>query len=47
VTRRRHPAFEHTITELYDVAVLPQSRLAEAVGFVADDIQREVPVEPG
>jgi len=38
--------FDHTITELYDVAVLPQSRQAEAVGFVADDIQREVSVEP-
>jgi uncharacterized protein (TIGR03032 family) len=38
--------FDHTITELYDVAVLPQSRQAEAVGFVADDIQREVAVEP-
>jgi uncharacterized protein (TIGR03032 family) len=37
--------FDHTITELYDVAVLPQSRQAEAVGFVADDIQREVSVE--
>jgi uncharacterized protein (TIGR03032 family) len=38
--------FDHTITELYDVAVLPQSRQAEAVGFVADDIEREVSVDP-
>jgi len=37
--------FEHTITELYDVAVLPQSRQAEAVGFVADDIECAVSVE--
>jgi len=38
--------FDHTITELYDVAMLPESRPAEAVGFVADDIRREVSVEP-
>jgi len=37
--------FDHTITELYDVAVLP-SRQVEAVGFVADDIEREVSVAP-
>jgi uncharacterized protein (TIGR03032 family) len=36
--------FEHTIDELYDVAVLPGVRQAEAVGFVADDIQREISV---
>src|SRR5215470_15202382 len=34
--------FEHTIDELYDVAVLPGVRQAEAIGFVADDIQREI-----
>jgi uncharacterized protein (TIGR03032 family) len=34
--------FEHTIEELYDVAVLPGVRQAEAIGFVADDIQREI-----
>ena len=34
--------FEHTIEELYDVAVLPGVRQAEAVGFLADDIQREI-----
>jgi uncharacterized protein (TIGR03032 family) len=37
--------FEHTIDELYDVAVLPGVRQAEAVGFVADDIQRELSFE--
>lgn len=37
--------FEHTIDELYDVAVLPGVRQAEAVGFVADDIQRELSYE--
>ena len=37
--------FEHTIEELYDVAVLPGVRAAEAVGFKADDIQREISVE--
>ncbi len=39
--------FEHTIEELYDVAVLPGVRAAEAVGFKADDIQREISVEQG
>jgi uncharacterized protein (TIGR03032 family) len=34
--------FEHTIEELYDVAVLPGVRQAEAIGFVADDIQLEI-----
>jgi hypothetical protein len=38
--------FDHTITEPYDVTVLPQSRQAEAAGFVADDIEREVSVAP-
>ncbi len=37
--------FEHAIDELYDVAVLPGVRQAEAVGFVADDIQRELSFE--
>ncbi len=37
--------FQHTIDELYDVAVLPGVRQAEAVGFVADDIQRELSYE--
>jgi uncharacterized protein (TIGR03032 family) len=37
--------FEHTIDELYDVAVLPGVRYAEAIGFVADDIKREVTPE--
>jgi uncharacterized protein (TIGR03032 family) len=36
--------FEHTIEELYDVAVLPGVRQAEAIGFKADDIQREISV---
>ena len=34
--------YEHTIEELYDVAVIPGVRQAEAVGFRADDIQREI-----
>jgi uncharacterized protein (TIGR03032 family) len=38
--------FEHTIDELYDVAVLPGVTQAEAVGFVGDDIQRAIRVEP-
>ena len=37
--------FEHTIEELYDVAVLSGVRQAEAVGFKADDIQREISAE--
>jgi uncharacterized protein (TIGR03032 family) len=37
--------FEHTIEELYDVAVLPGVRQAEAIGFKADDIQREISVD--
>lgn len=37
--------FEHTIDELYDVAVLPGVRSAEAIGFRFDDIQREITVE--
>ncbi len=38
--------FEHTIEELYDVAVLPGVRQAEAVGFVGEDIQRAIQIEP-
>lgn len=38
--------FEHTIEELYDVAVLPGVRQAEAIGFVGEDIQRAISVEP-
>ena len=34
--------YEHTIDELYDVAVIPGVRQAEAIGFRADDIQREI-----
>jgi uncharacterized protein (TIGR03032 family) len=34
--------FGHTIEELYDVAVIPGVRQAEAIGFRADDIQREI-----
>lgn len=37
--------FEHTIGELYDVAVLPGVRSAEAIGFKSDDIQREITIE--
>jgi uncharacterized protein (TIGR03032 family) len=37
--------FEHTIEELYDVAVLPGARAAEAVGFKSDDIEREITIE--
>lgn len=39
--------FEHTIGELYDVAVLPGVRSAEAIGFKFDDIQREITIEQG
>ncbi|MBU8540645.1 TIGR03032 family protein [Falsiroseomonas tokyonensis] len=37
--------FEHTIDELYDVAVLPRVRQAEAIGFKGDEIERAVSVE--
>lgn len=37
--------FEHTIEELYDVAVLPGVRQAEAVGFLGEDIQKAITVE--
>ncbi len=36
-----------TIDELYDVAILPGVRAAEAIGFKADDIQRAISVEGG
>lgn len=39
--------FEHTIDELYDVAVLPGVRQAEAIGFRGEEIQRAVRVEAG
>lgn len=32
--------FEHTVDELYDVAVLPGARQPEAIGFVGEDIER-------
>ncbi len=38
--------FEHTIDELYDVAVLPGVRQAEAVGFKDDSIERLISIEP-
>lgn len=37
--------FEHTIDELYDVAILPGVRQAEAVGFLGEDIQRAISIE--
>ncbi len=37
--------FNHTIDELYDVAVLPGIVQAEAIGFKGDDIEREFVVE--
>lgn len=36
--------FEHTIDELYDVAVLPGVRQAEAIGFRGEDIKRTIQV---
>jgi uncharacterized protein (TIGR03032 family) len=36
--------FEHTIDELYDVAVLPRVRAAEAIGFKSEEIQRDITV---
>lgn len=36
--------FEHTIDELYDVAILPGIAQAEAVGFLGDDIEDRVTV---
>jgi uncharacterized protein (TIGR03032 family) len=37
--------FAHTIEELYDVAVLPGVRQAEAIGFLDKEIERTVRVE--
>jgi uncharacterized protein (TIGR03032 family) len=37
--------FEHSIDELYDVAVLPGVTQAEAVGFIGEDIERFVSQE--
>jgi len=37
--------FEHSIGELYDVAILPRVRAAEAIGFKSDEIQREITIE--
>jgi hypothetical protein len=34
--------FEHTIEELYDVAVLAGVRQAEAIGFRGEEIQQAV-----
>lgn len=39
--------FEHTIQELYDVAVLPGVRAAEAIGFRSAEIEREITIDPG
>lgn len=38
--------FEHTIGELYDVAVLPGVRQAEAIGFMGEEIERAISIEP-
>jgi hypothetical protein len=38
--------FEHTIDELYDVAVLPGVRQAEAIGLIGPEIEHVVSVEP-
>lgn len=38
--------FGHTITELYDVAILPETRMAEATGFRNDDIRHQLTAEP-
>ncbi len=37
--------FEHTIEELYDVAVLPGARQPEAIGFRGDAIRQAVQIE--
>lgn len=39
--------FEHTIDELYDVAVLPGVRQPEAIGFHGEEIRQAVRVEGG
>jgi uncharacterized protein (TIGR03032 family) len=38
--------FEHTIDELYDVAILPGVAQAEAVGFLGEDIAQAVTMAP-
>lgn len=38
--------FGHTITELYDIAILPATRMAEATGFRNDDIRQHLTSEP-
>ena len=38
--------FEHTIDELYDVAALPGVKMPEAIGFMGDDIERMISIEP-
>lgn len=38
--------FTHTITELYDISVLPGTRMAEATGFRNNDIRQQVTSEP-
>ena len=38
--------FNHTIEELYDVAVLQGVRQAEAIGFQGDAIERQITIEP-
>jgi hypothetical protein len=37
--------FNHTVDELYDVAVLAGVAQAEAIGFKNEDIQRHIDVE--
>jgi uncharacterized protein (TIGR03032 family) len=39
--------FEHSIDELYDVAVLPGVAQAEAIGFRGDEIEQAVTIERG
>lgn len=39
--------FEHTIDELYDVAVLSGVRQAEAVGFRGEEIQQDIRIDLG
>jgi hypothetical protein len=36
--------FEHTIDELYDIAILPGVRQPEAIGFRGDAIKQAVPI---
>lgn len=39
--------FEHTIDELYDVAVLPGTRQAEAIGIIGDGIEQAMVADGG